>query len=176
MKILILFSALALQILSALGQQAVELHGTYQVMVACHETHHVELAHLVEPGKDKFSGKRHLLALTQEQQALLRPGMRLKVKGVRRSKTTRQITKGEIRRQMFDHMTKRAGVPPECAAMGDIISKLKTGKKANAKAPCGHDHGELELIAADDDDELVEITVQAHIEVTEVAIEKGGTQ
>ena len=172
-SILTLLSALCLLIIPAMAQESVELTGTYQTMVACHDTHHVELAQLVIPGKDKFSGVRHVLNLTEGQRARLQSGMKLNVKGQRKAATTRQMTKAQIRRQMFDHMTKRVGVPPVCKEMDAIISKLKTGKKG-AKAACGHDHGELEMVTAADDHDMVQVVIPAHIEVVELIVLEGG--
>ena len=99
--------------------------------------------------------------------------MKLKVVGQRKPLTKKKITKADVRKQMFEHMTKRAGVPLSCKDMGEIVSKLSTGKKG-AKAACGHDHGQLELAAVEDDAEFVEVIIPAHIAVKEIAIVEGG--
>ena len=172
------FLMLAMFISSVLYSKAteqLEITGTYQVLIACHDTHHIELAQLVVPGKDKFSGRRHTLLLSQEQQSKLRSGMKLKVKGQRKAVTTTYMTKAEVRRLMFNHMTKRAGIPPSCKDMGDIIQNLKTEQKGG-QSPCGHDHGKLKLAAADDDDQRVEVTLPEYIEVSKIIVIEGGGQ
>lgn len=177
MKLITAFSA-ALCLAAAQAQNTKDLTvtGTYQIQVACHDTHHVELALLEVPGKCKFSSERHILQMTPDQQASLQPGLKISIKGQRMPALTRMMTKAQVRRQMFEHMTQRAGVPPQCATMGDIVSKLKTGKMDGAKSPCGHNHGNLKIVAAADDEELVEVSVPAHIKVSEVTILEGGAR
>lgn len=172
---------LLLTMLSGMAQsqsaEEVEINGRYELMVACYDTHHVELAQVVEPGKDKFSGVRHVLKLNQQQRAQLRIGMKLKVKGQRKPATHRKMSKAQIRKQMVDHITKREGLPLSCPEISKIMAKIQTvPKKGGKKAPCGHDHGKLELAAVEDDAELVEVSVPEHIEVTELLVMEGGGQ
>lgn len=161
------------------GDSTVELTGTYQRLIACAETYHLEYAQLEEPGKDKASGVFHNLDIAPEQIADLPIGAKIKVEGQRKPARKEKTTKAQLRQHMFKHVTKREGLPWNCAGMEDVMSKIKrTDGKAKdpkaAKAPCGHDHGEMELVPVADDAEVVEVHIPAHIVVKHLEIIKGG--
>ncbi len=150
--------------------------GTYQRMVACHETFHTEKAMLEIPGKDKFSAERIVLDLPVEMASRLSVGAQIRIEGTRQAAVTRKVTKAQVRERMYKHVSHRDGLAWHCVQMAGIIEKIRVEPEGQGKPQGnGHDHGELKLAAMPDDQELVEIHIPAHIVVTKVDI-IGGVQ
>ena len=158
--------------------EKVEISGTYQIQVACYDTYHEEVAMVLVPGKDKFSAKRHVLKLTPEMKKNLRLGQVVTVKGKKQKFRKKRMTKGQVRKAMFDCLKDGKGLPYQCAEMSEIIDKIKVDRKANAgagkqaAAAGAHDHGELEIKPVADDHEVVEVSMIEHIEVTQIEAKK----
>jgi hypothetical protein len=179
----------------------VEITGRYQLIIACHETYHEESSVLVEKGKSKFTGKYHSLDIPKSFRKNLRSGMRIKIKGKKKSSVKKKMTKGEVRKAMYKMLNNKEGLALRGKEVVHIMSKIKLMKKVvdkkqqitignnkKEKANNGinivkknntpvmissnqlHDHGELQLQAVSDDDEEVEVTIEAHISVNDIEV------
>ena len=168
MKMLIAAVALLMASLGLSAADQVELTGTYEIQVGCYGTYHEELSFIVIPGKDKFSGIRHALSLTGDQKKQLRSGSsQIKIRGKKQAAVTKKMTKGAVRKAMVDHIKSANGMPLHSKGMDVIISKISVAPAAQAGA---HDHGDLQLQAVDDDNEVIDVTVMAHIVVESIEV------
>lgn len=167
--LLILTASLFFASFNTNAEENVEMTGTYQVRIGCHGTFHEETSFIAEPGKDKFSAKMHAVSLTPDQKNKLRIGMKIKIKGKKKAAAKKMMTKGQVRKAMYNYLKRSEGMPLNCKGMGDIISKItvQSNKSENA-----HDHGEIKLKKVDDDDDEVEVSFPAHIEVEAIEILK----
>ena len=119
------------------------------------------------PGKDKFSHTSHALAIDGENKNQLRIGQQIIVKGKKQKAVTKKMTKGQVRKAVYEHAQKGKGLPVNCENIGEIISKIQINKPEGAAAGA-HDHGELQLKPMDDDHEMVDVHIMEHIEVTHI--------
>ena len=166
---LFLMSLIMLASVSLNAQKKVEITGKYGINVACAKTYHVEVPFVAQAGKDKFSDVEHAIKLSAEMKKKLRPGMKIKVQGTKQPKVKKKMTKGEVRKIMAGHMLGE-GLAVSTKNLDDIIEKIhiknesgKTGK---------HNHGKLKIKPVEDDDELVEVTIPAHIAVEKITVVK----
>ena len=160
--------------------EEVEISGTYQRMVACHDTHHVEMDLVVVAGKDKFSGVRHMVKISQEMRKQLRIGMKIQLRGERKPATKKQITKRKLREYMLKHFKRQEAIPYGHRDMSEIITKVKivkdakkARKKVRREEADAHDHGAFKLVPVADDSDVVVVDVPEYISVSKVTILEG---
>ncbi len=147
----------------------VELTGTIEIVSACYETYHEELTYLVQPGKDKFSGIRHQVNIPENLKNKLIPGKTVTIKGRKEQSVTKKMTKGEVRKIMAKHIKNGEGIPVEVNGMDAIVEKIveaPAAKNSNNQ----HNHGEISLKPVADDNEIVEVTIPAHIVVETIKV------
>jgi hypothetical protein len=147
--------------------EEVEITGTFQIQISCADTHHEVIALVEETGNGRISGKQHALNIDRETQEKFKIGQKVTVKGRKKPFSTKKMTKGQIRKLMVEHTRHGRGLPVECSQLGEIISKIQIEKPA-PKQPGAHNHGELKLKPMDDDNEVVEVNIMEHIEVTRI--------
>ena len=163
--------ALAISLAGFCAAEEVELTGTFQVQIACADTHHEEIAMVQEAGDGRLSGKLHALNIDKNTRKKFKIGQTVTVKGKKRPYSTKKMTKGQIRKAMVEFIQDGKGMPAECSELGEIISKIQI-KKPEQAAAGAHDHGELALKPVADDNEIVEVGIPAHIEVTHIEASK----
>ncbi len=169
--VMFLVASLVLCSASAQGNDRVEISGKLEISVACNENYHEVASFIIEPGKDKFSGIRHRVSIPANLKQKLGPSAKIKIKGRKQAAVKKRMTKGEIRKEMVKYLTKREGVGVYTKDIEKIVKKIqvKAGSKDSNKK---HDHGDLKLQSVDDDDEVVEVTIPAHIVVENIEIIK----
>lgn len=150
----------------------VVITGKYELVVACSDTHHETTAYVVEPGKDKFSGIRHLLDIPAAMKKDLRPGAKIRITGKKQVTVNKKMTKGQVRKNMADFIVKGIGVPHETKDMASIVKKMiKQDGQAKGAAE-NHNHGEVQLKPMDDDNEVIEVRIPEHIAVSRIDVIK----
>lgn len=156
----------------------IELSGTYQVRIICGEDGHEERFYLVEPGPDKFSGKYHLLSLAPELRKGLVSGARIRMLGEKQADQRKMLSKGQIRKDMYEYLKDGKGIPYESEDLSEIIAKLvekdpdhkPQADNENAAQDTQHKHPPLRLKKMADDDQVVEVRVPEHIAVSQIEI------
>lgn len=160
------------------GADKVELSGTYQVRIACGQDGHEERSYLVEPGPDKFSGKYHLLNLPVDLRKGLVTGKRIRLVGEKQSDQTKMLSKGQIRKDMYEYLKDGKGIPYESKDLSGILANLREDSvaeppaAADGKAPgdAKHQHPPLRLKPMADDNQMAEVRILEHIVVSKLEI------